>query len=161
VGLVANPTSWPTTCSQVYKRPKDRAGNRASSAWSAEEARQFLASVADDRLRCLWWLLLTRAPRRGEACGLKWEDVKLDLGRLQIVHTRVMVGAARGVRPEDGSRGAAISSTLSSCGVHNHRRRQLEERMAAGPAWEDSGYVFVDELGAPCCLRPSHADSMP
>jgi integrase len=32
---------------------------------------------------------------------------------------------------------------------HNHRRRQLEERMAAGPAWEDSGYVFVDELGAP------------
>ena len=134
-----------------YKRPKDRAGNRASSAWSAEEARQFLASVADDRLRCLWWLLLTRAPRRGEACGLKWEDVKLDLGRLQIVHTRVMVGASAGEsdpKTAAGVRPIKLDAQLVT-EFHNHRRRQLEERMAAGPAWEDSGYVFVDELGAP------------
>jgi integrase len=30
-----------------------------------------------------------------------------------------------------------------------HRRRQLEERLAVGPAWDDSGYVFVDEIGRP------------
>jgi integrase len=30
-----------------------------------------------------------------------------------------------------------------------HRRRQLEERMAAGPAYDDTDYVFCDELGRP------------
>ena len=30
-----------------------------------------------------------------------------------------------------------------------HRRRQLEERLMAGPVWTDSGYVFVDEIGQP------------
>jgi len=30
-----------------------------------------------------------------------------------------------------------------------HRKRQLEERLAWGEAWEDSGYVFVAENGSP------------
>jgi integrase len=36
-----------------------------------------------------------------------------------------------------------------------HRRHQREERLAAGPGWEDSGYAFVDEVG-----RPYHPDRM-
>jgi integrase len=30
-----------------------------------------------------------------------------------------------------------------------YRRGQLEERLRAGDAYQDSGYVFTDELGAP------------
>ena len=33
--------------------------------------------------------------------------------------------------------------------LRTHRSTQRRERLAAGPAWEDSGYVFVDELGRP------------
>ena len=33
--------------------------------------------------------------------------------------------------------------------LHGWRRRQAEERLAAGSAWTDSGRVFVDELGVP------------
>jgi integrase len=29
-----------------------------------------------------------------------------------------------------------------------HRRHQIEERLRAGEAYQDSGFVFVDELGA-------------
>ena len=36
-----------------------------------------------------------------------------------------------------------------------HRLHQREERLAAGPGWEDSGYVFVDEIG-----RPYHPDRL-
>ena len=135
-----------------YKRPGlQKSNNCASSAWSADEARTFLSSVADDRLRCLWWLLLTRGLRRGEACGLRWGDVKLDRGWLQVVHTRVMAGStaiesdpktAAGVRP------IKLDAQLVA-ERHNHQRRQKEERLAVGPAWQDSGFVFVDEFGAP------------
>jgi integrase len=34
-----------------------------------------------------------------------------------------------------------------------HRERQLAERRVGGSAWEQSGYVFVDELGAPLSPR--------
>lgn len=30
-----------------------------------------------------------------------------------------------------------------------HRKRHLEERVAAGEVWENTGYVFVDETGQP------------
>ena len=35
-----------------------------------------------------------------------------------------------------------------------HRRAQLEERLAWGEAWSDSGYVFTSEDGSP--LHPEH-----
>ena len=31
--------------------------------------------------------------------------------------------------------------------LREHRRRQAEERLAAGPAWEDQGLVFTTEVG--------------
>lgn len=40
------------------------------------------------------------------------------------------------------------------CVLRKHRAAQLEERLAAGPAWADSGHVFVREDGAPC--HPEH-----
>jgi integrase len=33
--------------------------------------------------------------------------------------------------------------------IRSHRRCQLEDRLRAGEAWHESGYVFTDELGAP------------
>lgn len=36
-----------------------------------------------------------------------------------------------------------------------HRARLAEERLAAGPAYEDEGYVLADELG-----RPYHPDTI-
>ena len=44
-----------------------------------------------------------------------------------------------------------------------HRRHQLEDRLRAGPRWEDNDYVFPSKLGTPMSgdnlvkrnLRPS------
>jgi integrase len=33
--------------------------------------------------------------------------------------------------------------------LRDHRRRQLEERLAAGAAWRDTGYVFTTPIGTP------------
>jgi integrase len=41
----------------------------------------------------LWRLLAATGLRRGEALGLKWEDVDLDAGALRVRHNAVMVGS--------------------------------------------------------------------
>jgi integrase len=38
--------------------------------------------------------------------------------------------------------------------LRSHWTRQATERLAAGPAWADEGFVFTDELGAR--LHPKH-----
>ena len=40
-----------------------------------------------------------------------------------------------------------VGATLPA--LRDHRRRQLKERLAAGPDWSDSGHVFANELGGP------------
>ena len=46
--------------------------------WSPDEARRFLAIVADDRLAAFWTLALHTGMRRGELAWLRWDDVDLD-----------------------------------------------------------------------------------
>lgn len=38
-----------------------------------------------------------------------------------------------------------------------HRARQREERMKAGAGWEDSGLVFVTQMGTPARRGERHA----
>ena len=47
-------------------------------SWSASEAGQFLAKAAEDRLHACCRLSLY-GPRRGEVCGLMWDDADLPL----------------------------------------------------------------------------------
>ena len=51
-----------------------------------EQARIFLrtASEAGDRFEALYVLSLTTGLRMGEALGLKWSDVDLDIGTLHV-----------------------------------------------------------------------------
>ncbi len=54
--------------------------------WTADEARQFLASpaVQDDRLQPCWRFLLATGLRRGEVCALRWQDVDLPGKKLTV-----------------------------------------------------------------------------
>jgi integrase len=118
--------------------------------WSAEEMRRFLDHAEDDRLYGLFRLVLATGLRRSEAAGLRWEDVDLDAGRLSVRRGRVSVGYA----VEEGTPKANRARTIglgpeTVAAVRNHRRRQLEERMAWGEAWVDSGLVFTREDGTP------------
>ncbi len=134
-----------------FKRPKAQASMAASGAWTPGEASAFLASVTEDRFRAAWWLLLSRGLRRGEVSGLKWQNVDLDRGVIRVVETRVVVSAkatASTPKTAAGRRAIPMDDRLVS-ELKSHRARQATERLAAGAAWEESGYLFVDELGRP------------
>lgn len=69
----------------------------------------------------------------------------------RVVETRVEVSAkATSSKPktEAGRRAVPLDERLVS-ELRSHRTRQARERLSAGTAWEESGYLFVDELGRP------------
>lgn len=134
-----------------YRRPRVQQSSAASGAWTAAEARQFLGSVSEDRLRAAWWLLLSRGLRRGELCGLRWANLDLDTGVLRVVETRIVVSSkptASTPKTSAGRRPVPLDAHLCA-ELRSHRARQAQERLAAGPAWEDTGFVFVNEMGVP------------
>ncbi len=151
-------TAWAVTTGLLardplagYHRPRAVTSRAVGGAWSADEARSFLASTSQDRLAAAWSLLLARGLRRGELAGLRWDAIDLDGGSCRIVTTRVVVdGNAVGSTPKTdaGRRSVPLDGHLTAL-LRTHRVRQAEERLAAGPAWADTGHVFVNELGEP------------
>jgi len=120
-------------------------------AWTADQLRAFFDHVGDDRLRPLWWFFATTGVRRAEAAGLRWENVDLEAGAVAIVETRVSVNYKvldSDPKTERGRRRIALDPETVRV-LRDWRKVQLEERVAWGPAWTDTGYVFTREDGAP------------
>lgn len=154
--VLKSATSWAVTAGLLgrdplvgYKRP--RSTSKPMTAWSTEEARAFLKATASDRLAFAWGLLLTRGLRRGELCGLRWNDVDLEGGVLRVNRTRVLVDGV----PSDslsktaaGRRSVPLDSTLVVL-LRRHRASQASEKLAAGESYEDAGWLVADELGRP------------
>jgi integrase len=122
---------------------------RPVKTWSADELGRFLSTVRDDRLYALWMVLASTGMRRGEAVGGYWTDVDLDAGRWQVRHTLVAVAhelLASTPKTDHGRRSVALDAGTVRV-LREWRKRQLEERLAWGPAWTDTGRVFAREDG--------------
>jgi integrase len=126
------------------------------TALSPAQARQLIAAVADDPHEALYVLAVTTGMRQGEILALRWSDVDLDAGRLQVVRSLAMV---RGVGPvfqepktQKGRRAIALTS-LAIGALRRHRARQREQRLKAGPRWSDLDLVFPTEIGTPMSAR--------
>ena len=121
------------------------------TTWSSNDLREFFNSVAVDRMYAAYALLATTGMRRGEALGLRWSDVDFDGAQLAISQSlstagwhKLVVGPPKTPR----SRRHVFLDAQSIEVLREHRTRQREERLAAGPAWDaSSDLVFRDELG--------------
>jgi integrase len=135
--------------------PPRQARNRdAMRTWSAGQLRAFLDYVASDRLYALWLLLASTGMRRGEALGVAPEHLDLEQARAAVRRNLVAVRGRGEVREaawsepktEKSRRSVALDPATVDA-LRAHRKGQLEERMALGPAWHDSGVVFCREDG--------------
>ena len=86
---------------------------------------------------------------------------KLHRKRMPVVDTMVMVGSEPVLRTAEAKTASSRRTIALDQGtvdaLRDHRRRQLEERMAAGPIWEDTGLVFTREDGS--ALHPVRVTS--
>lgn len=113
--------------------------------WSADQLRTFLAATAADPVGPLYALIATTGLRRGEATGVRWQQIDLDRGRLLVDHQLVYLGYDRVVSGEPKTRRGHRVLSLDEGTVsllRRHARRQAEHRAASGQGG-DPTYVFT------------------
>ncbi|HEV2633817.1 MAG TPA: tyrosine-type recombinase/integrase [Actinocrinis sp.] len=129
-----------------------RDGSRPVVAvWTAEQTAAFLRSIKDHRWYALFHLVALRGLRRGEACGLRWEDIDLDHAELRVVR-QVQRRGGKVVESEPksaaSSRALALDHTTVTA-LRQHRHHQSQERLIAGTRWCEGGWVFTYSDGRP------------
>ncbi|HEV2070564.1 MAG TPA: tyrosine-type recombinase/integrase [Acidimicrobiales bacterium] len=136
---------------KVTRRIKPKAGSSPEmKVWTREELGRFLASIEGNRLQPLLGFAVATFLRRGEICGLRWEDVDLDRGTLAVRRARVACAGhiEEGV-PKSGRARTVSLDPGTVAALRRWRSIQLQERLAWGDAWTDSGYLFTREDGHP------------
>jgi integrase len=115
------------------------------------QARVFLEAARGHRLEALFVLALTTGLRQGELLALKWRDVDLEAGMLQVRGNlqRSKDGIAITTPKNAHSRRHVTLTTLAINALHAHRARQLAERIELGAVWEDNDLVFANGIGRP------------
>lgn len=134
--------------------------DRKVRSFTRAEAMRFLKTAEDVRLYALWAVALSMGLRRGEALGLQWSDVDLDAERITIRRALHRVDGQlklENVKTEGSVAVLPVPRTLVPI-LTNHRRRQLEERLAAGSTWRDTGLVFTTPQGG--ALEPRNVNRM-
>jgi integrase len=117
--------------------------------WTIDEARTFLASVADHRLGAMFHLALVTGLRRGELLGLRWVDVDFDDRSIRVVQQLAVEGNRpifKQLKTESSERVVTFGSGTVEV-LNRHRKRQDEEAVAAAEIWEDTELVFTTQLG--------------
>jgi integrase len=88
--------------------------------------------------------------RQGELLGLKWDDVDLDQGKLQV--RRILSAAKSGptfTTPKN-NKGRSVRLTPQAVqALRAHRKRQVEERLKHAGHWHETGLVFNSTVGTP------------
>ncbi|RIK08039.1 MAG: site-specific integrase [Acidobacteria bacterium] len=119
---------------------------------TAGEARDVLDAARSDRLYPAALLVLRLGLRKGELLALRWADVDLTAETLTVSGTLQTVRGGGWEITEPKTAGSARTLPLVAGlaeALTAHRARQAEERLAAGTAWHDYGFVFTTSIGTP------------
>ena len=116
-----------------------------------EQTREFLEEVKGKRFEVLFTVALFTRMREGELLGLKWDCVDLDSCKILVDKQLQLEKGSKGKyvlvsTKSDKTRTVTVAPWVMQL-LKRHKARQAEQRLQAGPCWEDSGFVFTDALG--------------
>ena len=133
--------------------PKGAVG-RPSRSLTLEQSLALLEAARESRLNAYVVLSLTVGIRTEEARELRWDHVDLDGDPNATRPIPPSVAVWRSVRQGGDTKTAKSRRTLALPetaiqALREHRKRQAEDRLAAGPLWQDHGLVFASAIGTP------------
>lgn len=114
----------------------------------------FLKAIQGSRYETLFTVTLFTGMREGEVLGLMWGCVDFEVGTITVnkqlqLHEAVGGGAYQLGSTKNG-KGRSITPAASVMALlKRHRAAQAAQRLRAGKLWQDTGFVFTDELGQP------------
>lgn len=147
--IVRNPSDAATPPSAKAARAPEMA------FWTPAELHRFLRANEQDDMFPMLRLVAMSGLRRGEACGLRWSDVDLDDGTVDVRRQLVVVAGGDGghdavmqatTKSDAGRRRIDLDDTTVAV-LRTHRASQAQRRLLMGSAWTDSGLVFTRETG--------------
>ena len=126
-----------------------RVQSRAAPEITPAGAMAIVDAFRDHPLEGLVITAIVTGLREGELLGMRWEDVDLDAGVLKVRHQLQRIDGQRLLtepKSEMGRRAIPVPPFVVEA-LRKLRVRQLEERMIAGPRWQDTGHVFTSRVG--------------
>ena len=116
-----------------------------------DEARRFISSTKGHRLEALYSVALTIGLRQGEALGLRWQDIDLQLGYIRVNKQLQRIdGTLQLVEPKtQRSRRTIVVPPTIRLALQEHRSRQDAERSLATDGWNEMDLVFTRPDGQP------------
>jgi integrase len=127
-----------------------RVARRERQVPSTDEVRQLLVHARGDRLSALWAMAAATGLRQGELLGLQWSDVDLDARQALVRHELARKDGQYFIAETKSplsDRAVALPAFVVT-ELRNHRRRQRQERLAAGGPTDD-GLIFTAPTGRP------------
>lgn len=119
--------------------------------WAETEVKTFITGIATERLYAVM-LLSLMGLRPAEVCGLRWSDIDLVAGTIAAGdNTRTLVDGEveeKGAKSEKGKRLLPLPAVVLAA-LKAFKVLQAAEKLATGTAYTSTGYLLVDELGAP------------
>ena len=117
----------------------------------ADQAREFLASLGDDRYGPLYVLAMALGLRQGEALGLSWLDCDFETGTIRIRNALQRLDRQWSlVDPKsESSRRTLPMPAIVRSALQRQRALQAEQRLLAGTRWQETGFVFTSAVGTP------------
>ena len=124
---------------------------KRGGAWTQDEAQRFMAVAARDHYWPYWLVVLATGMRRGEALGLRWQDIDLARGLLVVTQQVVTVGGKTFVKPDaksDAGRRAikVPDEVIAALVAHKGKQDAMRRKVAT---WEEHDLVFCSRNGKP------------
>ncbi|MGC2296908.1 MAG: site-specific integrase [Candidatus Dormiibacterota bacterium] len=123
---------------------------------TSPEAQGILDAFESHRLGGLVTVILGLGLRLVEALGLQWSEVNFEQDQVRVVATLQRFKGEDGIRrwelrppkSEESNRTLPLPASVAAA-LQGERSRQRLAQLAAGPAWQETGFVFTSRTGEP------------
>lgn len=119
---------------------------------TVEQAHAMLAAFDTSRLGPMVRFAVATGLRQGELLALRWQDIDLDSGTISVQHAlqrkRSKTQGRSLTRPKtEKSRRSLPLNEMARKALADQRRLAAADKLAAGDAWRDEGWVFGNPTG--------------
>lgn len=126
--------------------------NKQMRPLTEDELLTFFETARKDRLFPAYVLAATTGLRRGELLGLCWDCVDLENGVITVKRQLLALKDGLTLEETTKSKSGRRSITLTDDAIRElkaWRKRQLQEKLLMGEAYQDNGLAFCKEDGTP------------
>jgi len=124
---------------------------KEARALTREEQSVFLEALKGDPKENAIRFALTTGVRVGELLGLSWDDIDMEQTKIRItknlqrIDSKIVISTPKTAK---GKRDIPLIEEAIQI-LKRQNKRQLEQRLKAGSAWQKNNYVFTTAIGSP------------